>query len=318
MSRFTHKLCPVCRAPFGENDDIVVCPECGTPHHRACWAKTGSCGVEQYHASGFEWQGRLPDEEPTPENTAENQKHDMAQVLEEMNREREENPDPHHADYPQGTPITDEPLDMNKIAEEILESQNNPSDERGEDGVSMHELFSYSGGNLHYLSAFSLFRLKEMRKTPLRNISINLCAGLLQPLNQFYRRLDGLGIFLTVWAFASIVPSLMIQLGYCADNAALLNGLSLLQLLLNLLSFLLTAALCLYGDYIYYLTAVKRIKRIRAAYDDGKAEGYHERLEEKGRPSLLRMIIAVLAISIIAAAVTLFAQGIPAMNTLSI
>ncbi|MGN0651273.1 MAG: RING finger protein [Oscillospiraceae bacterium] len=318
MSRFTHKLCPVCKAPFGEDDDIVVCPECGTPHHRACWEKSGSCGVQQYHAEGFTWQGRLPDEETAPEDTADNSKRDMAQVLEEMNREREENTDPHHAEYPQGTPIMEEPVDMNKFAEEILESSRNPSDERGEDGVSMHELYSYSGGNLHYLSAFSLFRLKEMRRTPLRNISVNLCAGLLQPLNQFYRRLDGLGVFLTIWAFASVVPSVMIQLGCCADNAALLNGLSALQLLLNIISFLLTAALCLYGDYFYYLTAVRRIKRIRAAYDDGRAEGYYERLEEKGRPSILRMIIAVLAISIITACITLFVQGMPAMNAVSI
>lgn len=318
MSRFTHKLCPVCRAPFGENDDIVVCPECGTPHHRACWAKIGCCGVEQYHPDGFVWDGRLPDEEPAPEAAQENQKHDMTQVLEEMNREREENPDPHHAEYPQGTPIMDEPIDMNKFAEEILANQHQPSDTRGEDGVSMHELFSFSGGNLHYLSAFSLFRLSEMRKAPLRNISINLCAGLLQPLNQFYRRLDGLGIFLTIWAFASVIPSVVAELGLAAGNSALINGLSVLQLLLNILSFAITAALCLYGDYIYYLTAVRRIKKIRAAYDDGKAEGYYERLEAKGRPSILRMIIALLTISIIVAAITLFLQGIPASNAVSI
>lgn len=318
MSRFTHKLCPVCRAPFGENDDIVVCPECGTPHHRACWAKSGSCGVGQYHAEGFVWEGRLPGEEVQPENAAENHKLDMTQVLEEMNRERGENTDPHHAEYPQGTPRISEPIDMNKFAEEILENQQQPSDERGEDGVSMHELVSFTDGSLHYLSAFSLFRLSEMRRTPMRNISINLCAGLLQPLNQFYRRLDGLGIFLTIWAFASVIPSVMIQLGFGADNTALLNGLSLLQMLLNILSFIITAGLCLYGDYIYYLTAVRRIKKIRASYDDGKAEGYFERLEAKGKPSILRMIIAVLAIMIIVAAVTLLLRSAPAANAVSV
>lgn len=300
MSRFAHKLCPVCRAPFGENDDIVVCPECGTPHHRACWERKGCCAVGQYHAEGFVWDGRLPDEQEKPE------------------AQPQPNIDPHHAEYPQGTPIADEPLDINKFAEEIIASQHDPSDERGEDGVSMHELFSYSGGSLHYLSAFSMFRLKEMRRTPLRNISINLCAGLLQPLNQFYRRLDGLGVLLTIWAFASVIPAIVIEIGLTDGSTALTNGLSLLQMLLNLISFLITAGLCLYGDYIYYRTAVRRIKKIRAAYDDGRAEGYFERLEEKGNPSILRMIIAVLVISILAAGATVLAQLAPSMGAAQI
>ena len=59
MSRFTNKLCPVCEKRFGEKDDIVVCPECGTPHHRECYAKNNSCGLVTYHVEGFEWNGQI-------------------------------------------------------------------------------------------------------------------------------------------------------------------------------------------------------------------------------------------------------------------
>ncbi len=36
-------ICPVCRNNFKEDDDVVVCPDCGTPHHRACWFENGKC-----------------------------------------------------------------------------------------------------------------------------------------------------------------------------------------------------------------------------------------------------------------------------------
>lgn len=48
--------CPYCLKPFQEEDDVVVCPECGTPAHRACWKQNGHCLYENKHASGFVWQ----------------------------------------------------------------------------------------------------------------------------------------------------------------------------------------------------------------------------------------------------------------------
>lgn len=47
--------CPVCKKKFEEGDDIVTCPECGTPHHRECYEKTGHCVNEELHASGYSY-----------------------------------------------------------------------------------------------------------------------------------------------------------------------------------------------------------------------------------------------------------------------
>lgn len=56
--------CPVCQEPFREQDDIVVCPECGAPYHRACYAKAGTClFTEELHGSGLDWEPQLPPEE---------------------------------------------------------------------------------------------------------------------------------------------------------------------------------------------------------------------------------------------------------------
>ena len=56
MARYTGNHCPVCEQAFTDNDDIVVCPDCGTPYHRACWQKVGVCMHTSEHAAGFEWQ----------------------------------------------------------------------------------------------------------------------------------------------------------------------------------------------------------------------------------------------------------------------
>ena len=48
--------CPVCSGVFSDDDDIVACPVCGTPHHRDCWQKEGHCHYTDKHAEGFVWK----------------------------------------------------------------------------------------------------------------------------------------------------------------------------------------------------------------------------------------------------------------------
>lgn len=48
---FTKYHCPVCNKSFTENDDVVVCPECGTPHHRECYKSQGKCFNENLHGT---------------------------------------------------------------------------------------------------------------------------------------------------------------------------------------------------------------------------------------------------------------------------
>ena len=56
MNDYVGCVCSVCNKPFAAGDDIVVCPECGTPYHRACYQATGGCVHEAQHAEGYAWQ----------------------------------------------------------------------------------------------------------------------------------------------------------------------------------------------------------------------------------------------------------------------
>ena len=54
--KFENQICPVCEKTFTENDTIVVCPECGTPHHKDCYFSLGECKNKALHAEGFSYK----------------------------------------------------------------------------------------------------------------------------------------------------------------------------------------------------------------------------------------------------------------------
>lgn len=49
--KYTNYKCPVCKNDFNEEDDVVVCPECGIPHHRECYIQNGKCINEEKHGT---------------------------------------------------------------------------------------------------------------------------------------------------------------------------------------------------------------------------------------------------------------------------
>ena len=53
MFLYENDVCPVCSKPFEKGDDIVTCPECGTPHHRDCYQDYGGCKNRSLHGTDF-------------------------------------------------------------------------------------------------------------------------------------------------------------------------------------------------------------------------------------------------------------------------
>lgn len=65
--KYTDSVCDGCGLPLREEDDIVVCPECGTPQHRECYKKDNRCVNEHRHSENFEWEtGSSPAPVQTP------------------------------------------------------------------------------------------------------------------------------------------------------------------------------------------------------------------------------------------------------------
>lgn len=51
--RYLGEKCPFCKTNFTDESDTVVCPECGTPHHRECYNELGNCFNKELHKNGF-------------------------------------------------------------------------------------------------------------------------------------------------------------------------------------------------------------------------------------------------------------------------
>lgn len=293
MFKFENKLCPVCRERFREGDDIAVCPECGTPHHRACYQVANRCALEELHEKGFLWNGRLPDEPmPVPDIAA------LRNVAGAQNSDNGEN-----------DPEDDERvltlLGLSRLSEEEREEFRQAKevgvmkdligsirdDSEGDDGVSMQELIAYTGTSVwHYVRAFNSFRGMTLNGKK-RYTSFNICSGLFSPVYQFYRRMDLLGIAALI---LSVLPSVIVMANGGASYAETASG--GIGLLLNLISIVPVVLLCVFGDYLFYRKAVKRIRKIRGQFE-GKTKSleYIKALAESGRPSLARAALGALA-----------------------
>ncbi len=59
MAEYTHLKCPVCSEEFLEDSDVVVCPICGTPHHRECYKNLGRCANIDWHSENKIYDAEL-------------------------------------------------------------------------------------------------------------------------------------------------------------------------------------------------------------------------------------------------------------------
>ncbi len=64
--KYTGNLCQGCNRPFEDGDDVVVCPECGTPQHRECYEREDRCVCAHMHGDGYTWQGIVKNEAALP------------------------------------------------------------------------------------------------------------------------------------------------------------------------------------------------------------------------------------------------------------
>lgn len=69
MVDYLGSKCIVCGKAFTEDDNIVVCPDCGTPYHSDCYKKEGKCINSELHNSHRTWQPESV--KPSPQDASE-------------------------------------------------------------------------------------------------------------------------------------------------------------------------------------------------------------------------------------------------------
>lgn len=66
------KKCQVCNAYLFDDDDVVICPECGAPYHRECYDKVGNCALAHLHGTDEQYCEEEEDEVEVEENNDQN------------------------------------------------------------------------------------------------------------------------------------------------------------------------------------------------------------------------------------------------------
>lgn len=186
LNRYEGAVCPVCGQAFTQGGDVVVCPACGTPHHRACWMREGRCANEKKHASGYTWQGA-----PQEKNAFE-EKTELGIICPRCGTNSPRDTlfcpncgQPLGAQQPGGySPFGGQPYAQRFVT-------NVPPDEKI-DGIPVAEVAAYvRTGTVSYLSKF--FRMDREKK----KIGWNWAAFFFSPFWFFYRKLYAAGAVVT-------------------------------------------------------------------------------------------------------------------------
>ena len=180
MPLFENISCPVCKRAFEEGDDIVYCPDCGTPHHRECYNAVGHCVNRGLHASGYSFYDEMNQKAQAKENEEKEKAESVLKRFKVDEENAEETFSPFFTPEQINTAVYD--MDDQKISGESVSDY----------AITIRTNVS------RFINIFKEFECKG-RKT-----SWNWCAFLFGSLYLFYRKMYKHAV-LFHFAFISVV-----------------------------------------------------------------------------------------------------------------
>lgn len=291
MVEYKGSKCIVCGKEFGDGDDIVVCPDCGTPYHRHCYNENGKCINEKLHESGQSWQ---------PDNAKE-----AINVKRICMRCQQENPEgalyccrcglPFNSAQSCGNsnggafrgsinsaPVRDDSsrfngFDESDLTQSFLGFSINYSDplcgfnpaEEYENGVKLAELGAFVDTNTHYY----LPKFKFMKETG-SGTALNFTALFFPQFFFAYRKMPLMAVVSALILFITGIPQALMTVnemgvgGVLGDLAAMFNMRSSAFSALMLLCYAAGSVFRIYASFnankIYFRHCLKKIPIIKS------------------------------------------------------
>lgn len=304
MHSFYGSQCPYCKKNFAEGDDIVVCPECGTPHHRECYKEHSACANEAHHAENFEWK---PAFAPAP-----GVRHEHVHEAENVNSAEKttvcptcgsENPSGSRFCFSCGARLSAPDNHVPSAEDFHRERQRMYSEAFGDslDGISAKEAAIYVRSNIEYfLPRFAAFSKGAKFDT-------NFSAFIFSYFYLFYRKMYGLGF--AVLAAVSIlnIPTLLLDLVTIQEQYVEMGLLSqviweiphqqtlaIYAIIANFLIWGIRIALMLFFNRLYFAKLVKNIKGAREKLASQSEKAVADFFRKKGGTSMVLPIILAL------------------------
>lgn len=318
MADYRNCTCIACKTEFEPDDDIVVCPECGTPYHRDCWNEYGHCINTELHENGGSWK--------RPE-TAESENDRV--ICSECGKPN-----------PKGSKFC---IQCGSVINESRESDSVDFSENGQEsglggmigmltgdyenadphedmgGAELDEVKSFVGKNIpYYIMRFRYFRDTKRKFAP------NFVCLLFPQFWFAYRKMWLASLLLVLATFILAIPNSLITLAGQVDyvlaslqpqlemmsegaaeiirNRMLLFEqfvtsnmvlLSRFDTVFNYISLGLDIVFFLFGNYMYYRHCIKKIGAVRN--DQKSLMDLHSRLRIAGGTSIGLIFAAIFA-----------------------
>jgi len=305
MYDFMGQQCPVCHQLFRDGDDLVVCPDCGAPYHRECYAQTGHCLLEAKHAPDFEWK---PPQAAKPERACPH-----CGAMNEVDAAACKS-----CSYPMGgADYTSAPrqqaqsragargnadaptFDYDQFYEQArARNQEVPRITPDEtlEGIPAADWAYYIGPSNHiYLLVFKQMELLRQKK------AISFSAFLFGHYYFLYRKAWKPGLACMLVSMLLSVPLYLWQMQVTESpllagiDPGLIDVLVYASLILNLVYKIFCG---MYGYYLYKKDSAQRIEKIRRQFPDIKQRAFV--LSAQGGTSFMAVFLALLASSIVA------------------
>lgn len=304
MADYTGCKCPVCQQPFSDGDDVVVCPECGAPYHRACYQKNAGCLFADRHAPGFEWKP-APGEMPNRETASASQDEIACPACGAMNPAGglfcESCGAPLRAGGPRyapgSGPAASGPASYGPAAgpqgysytdaQQAAPGMLHPDEDLG--GVKARDWAAFLGPNAGYY----LMNFKRMAVTG-QKLAISFSAFFFGPFYFFYRKMWlPAAIFLTLDVFGVYIPQLL-QFLVLADSSLVagldLNVFSVVLNVLRVVNLAVQFAAGLFAVYWYRHISEKRIARTLQSCSPAEAPAA---LAKAGGVSVIALVVSL-------------------------
>ncbi len=310
MQSYFGSPCPYCGKKFAEGDDIVVCPECGTPHHRDCYKEHSACANEAKHGENYEWKSAFASSIPHKhheENHAEKGETVFCKYC------GSETPLGSMYCHKCGAPMNEEAprreLHRFDSAEEFHRERFRMFTEAfggGFEGVSPKEAALFVRSNIEYfLPRFAAFSKGAKFDT-------NFSAFIFSYFYLFYRKMYGLGFAVLIASLILSIPGMLLDLAAIQVQYVEMGMLSqviweiphqetlaIYAIIANLLIWIMRIALMMFFNRLYYSKVISTIKNTRDSLLNENEKVISDFFRRKGGTEMaLPIIIAVLTFSV--------------------
>ena len=299
MQNFLGNPCPWCGEKFAEGDDIVVCPECGTPHHRACYKEHSACANEEKHGENFEWKSAAIPHVHKPEHS-ENASSEKASCP----NCGTENPGNSRYCLNCGAPISEGAFQPKQVSsfEEFQRERTRIFTESFSsfEGISAKEVAIYVRSNVGYfLPRFAAFGKGAKFDT-------NFSAFIFSYFYLFFRKMYGLGIAVFAATTLLSIPTLLLDIQMIQEQyveAGMLSKiiwniphqeeLAVYSVIASVLIWIIRIALMMFFNRIYYSKVISTIKKARPSLENKDEKTIAAFFRKNGGTGLLVPILFV-------------------------